>query len=219
VLGLYRLPLRGGPLFVGWLAGMFSGTSFFVWAGLKPVLAIPAVGAIYIAIISLALNLLISLGGSMFRKMVTWTFFAAPASSPLHPKITLHSGPTRLKGWTPATVKRKRDRRPQWNRWLTKGWEVSSRDRHLSRMTIGWRYALPPIWHVFRAALLPTRKSHIDLKPEFRCAVEWRWLGSFCVFEVVKIQTSITEFFPDPVIRDHRPIVEFLAAGRYNPIG
>ncbi len=71
VLGLYRLPLRGGPLFVGWLAGMFSGTSFFVWAGLKPVLAIPVVGAIYIAIISLALNLLISLGGSMFRKKVT----------------------------------------------------------------------------------------------------------------------------------------------------
>jgi solute:Na+ symporter, SSS family len=71
VLGLYRFPLRGGPLFVGWLAGMFSGTSFFVWAGLKPVLAIPVVGAIYIAIISLALNLLISLGGSMFRKKVT----------------------------------------------------------------------------------------------------------------------------------------------------
>jgi hypothetical protein len=50
---------------------MFSGTSFFVWAGLKPVLTIPVVGAIDIVIISLALNLLISLGGSMFRKKVT----------------------------------------------------------------------------------------------------------------------------------------------------
>jgi hypothetical protein len=35
------------------------------WAGLKPILAIPMVGAIYIAIVSLALNLLISLGGSL----------------------------------------------------------------------------------------------------------------------------------------------------------
>jgi solute:Na+ symporter, SSS family len=68
VLGLYRLPLRGGPLFIGWLVGMFSGTSFFIWSGLKPVLAIPGVGALYIAIIALALNLAISLGGSMFQK-------------------------------------------------------------------------------------------------------------------------------------------------------
>jgi hypothetical protein len=39
------------------------------------------------------------------------------------------------------------------------------------------------------------------------------------VLKWVKIQTSITGFFPDPVISDHPPIVEFLRAGRYNPMG
>ena len=38
-------------------------------------------------------------------------------------------------------------------------------------------------------------------------------------FEVGEIQTSITGFSPNPVISDHRPNVEFLGAGRYNPIG
>jgi SSS family solute:Na+ symporter len=68
VLGLYHVPLRGGPLFVGWVAGVVSGTWFFVSAGLKPVLPIEGVGAIYIAIIALALNLVISFGGSMVQK-------------------------------------------------------------------------------------------------------------------------------------------------------
>jgi SSS family solute:Na+ symporter len=68
VLGLYRVPLRGGPLFVGWLSGMVSGTCFFLSAGLKPVVLIPGIGAIYIAIVALALNLGISLGGSMIHK-------------------------------------------------------------------------------------------------------------------------------------------------------
>jgi SSS family solute:Na+ symporter len=69
VLGLYRVSLRGGPLFLGWLAGMISGTWFFVLAGLKPVLSVPGLGAIYIAIIALALNLAISFSGSvLFRK-------------------------------------------------------------------------------------------------------------------------------------------------------
>jgi solute:Na+ symporter, SSS family len=67
VLGLYRVPLRGGPLFVGWIVGMISGTWLFVLAGLKPVLSIAGVGAIYIAIIALALNLLISSCGSVVR--------------------------------------------------------------------------------------------------------------------------------------------------------
>jgi SSS family solute:Na+ symporter len=68
VLGLYRTPLRGGPLFVGWVVGMISGTWFFVLTGLKPVLPIEGVGAIYIAIIALALNLVISFGGSLLQK-------------------------------------------------------------------------------------------------------------------------------------------------------
>jgi SSS family solute:Na+ symporter len=68
ILGLYRVPLRGGPLFVGWLVGMISGTWLFVWAGLKPVLPIEGLGAIYIAIVALVLNLVISLGGSIMRK-------------------------------------------------------------------------------------------------------------------------------------------------------
>jgi SSS family solute:Na+ symporter len=68
VLGLYRVPLRGGSLFFGWLVGMISGTLFFVLAGLKPVLAIQGVGAIYIAIVSLVLNLVVSLGGSVLQK-------------------------------------------------------------------------------------------------------------------------------------------------------
>jgi solute:Na+ symporter, SSS family len=60
VFGLYRAPLRGGPLFIGWAAGMISGTWLFVAAGLKPVFPIVGLGSIYIAIIALALNLLIS---------------------------------------------------------------------------------------------------------------------------------------------------------------
>ncbi len=68
VLGLYRVPLRGGPLFVGWVAGMISGTWLFVLAGLKPVVSIQWVGAIYIAIIALALNLAIGFGGSLLQK-------------------------------------------------------------------------------------------------------------------------------------------------------
>src|SRR6202047_3261148 len=69
VLGLYRAPLRGGPLFVGWIVGMITGTWLFVLAGLKPVLSVPGVGAVYIAVIALALNLVISLGGSLVQKL------------------------------------------------------------------------------------------------------------------------------------------------------
>jgi hypothetical protein len=47
--------------------GMITGTWLFVLAGLKPVLPIAGVGAIYIAIIALALNLLISSCGSVVR--------------------------------------------------------------------------------------------------------------------------------------------------------
>jgi solute:Na+ symporter, SSS family len=65
VLGLYRIPLFAGPLFVGWIAGILSGTWFFLIAGLKPVLSVQGIGAIYIAVIALGLNLVISLGGSM----------------------------------------------------------------------------------------------------------------------------------------------------------
>jgi solute:Na+ symporter, SSS family len=68
VLGLYRARLRGGPLFIGWAAGMISGTWLFVAAGLKPVFPIAGLGSIYIAIIALALNLLISFGGSLVRQ-------------------------------------------------------------------------------------------------------------------------------------------------------
>ena len=68
VLGLYRAPLRGGPLFVGWLVGMISGTWFFVWAGLRPVLPIGGIGTVYIAIIALALNFGISFAGSLVLK-------------------------------------------------------------------------------------------------------------------------------------------------------
>jgi solute:Na+ symporter, SSS family len=68
VLGLYRVPLRGGPLFLGWLTGMVSGTWFFVLAGLKPILPVWGVGALYIALIALILNLVVSLGGSLVQR-------------------------------------------------------------------------------------------------------------------------------------------------------
>lgn len=67
-LGLYGIPLSAGPLFVGWLAGIISGTWFFLMAGFKPVLPIQGIGAIYIAVIALGVNLLISLGGSLLIK-------------------------------------------------------------------------------------------------------------------------------------------------------
>jgi solute:Na+ symporter, SSS family len=70
VFGLYRAPLRGGPLFIGWAAGMISGTWLFVAAGLKPVFPIAGLGSIYIALIALVLNLLISFGGSLGRPKV-----------------------------------------------------------------------------------------------------------------------------------------------------
>jgi hypothetical protein len=44
---------------------MISGTLFFLSAGLKPVMPIQGVGAIYIAIVALTLNLVISFGGSL----------------------------------------------------------------------------------------------------------------------------------------------------------
>jgi hypothetical protein len=47
---------------------MISGTWFFVLTGLKPVLPIEGIGAIYIAILALALNLVISLGASIVQK-------------------------------------------------------------------------------------------------------------------------------------------------------
>ncbi len=68
VLGLYRIPLSGRPLFLGWLVGMIAGTWCFVSAGLKPVLAIQIFGgsyAVYIGVLSLALNLVISLSGTI----------------------------------------------------------------------------------------------------------------------------------------------------------
>ncbi len=65
VLGLYRVPLRGGPLFIGWLVGMLTGTWFFVATGLKPVVPIPGIGGVYIAIVALVLNLVISFAGSL----------------------------------------------------------------------------------------------------------------------------------------------------------
>jgi solute:Na+ symporter, SSS family len=69
VLGLYRLPLHARPLFLGWLVGMMVGTWSFVLAGLKPVLSIQVAGGsygIYIGVLALAVNLIISLGGSKF---------------------------------------------------------------------------------------------------------------------------------------------------------
>jgi solute:Na+ symporter, SSS family len=68
VFGLYRAPLRGGPLFIGWATGMISGTWLFVAAGLKPVFPIAGLGSVYIAIIALAVNILISFGGSLVRQ-------------------------------------------------------------------------------------------------------------------------------------------------------
>jgi SSS family solute:Na+ symporter len=66
VFGLYRTPLRGWPLFIGWLVGMIIGTWCFLIAGLKPVVPVPGVGLIYIAIVALALNLAVGFGGSIF---------------------------------------------------------------------------------------------------------------------------------------------------------
>jgi SSS family solute:Na+ symporter len=67
VLGLYRMPLRGQPLFLGWTAGMVVGTSLFILAGLKPVISIPLFGgtyAIYVGVLALVVNLILSLGAS-----------------------------------------------------------------------------------------------------------------------------------------------------------
>ncbi len=65
VLGLYQAPLHGGSFFWGWAVGIISGTGFFLFAGLKPVLPVVGVGTIYIAIIALVLNLVVSFAGSI----------------------------------------------------------------------------------------------------------------------------------------------------------
>ena len=67
MLGLYRMPLYGRPLFLGWVAGMIVGTWSFVLAGLKPVLPIQLLGgryAIYVGVLALVVNLVIGLAGS-----------------------------------------------------------------------------------------------------------------------------------------------------------
>jgi SSS family solute:Na+ symporter len=69
VLGLYRTRLHHTPLLVGWVAGMLVGSWLFVAANLKPVFVFH-LGAqtwpIYSGLIALAVNLLISFGGSLF---------------------------------------------------------------------------------------------------------------------------------------------------------
>jgi solute:Na+ symporter, SSS family len=68
VLGLYRWPVRGSALLLGWFAGIAFGICFFVLAGLKPVFAIRAFGsvfAVYSGILALVINLAVCLSSSL----------------------------------------------------------------------------------------------------------------------------------------------------------
>jgi solute:Na+ symporter, SSS family len=68
VLGLYRAPLSGSALLLGWFVGMAVGISLFVLAGLKPVFAIHApwgVFPVYIGILALVVNLAVAFSGSL----------------------------------------------------------------------------------------------------------------------------------------------------------
>ncbi|HYY27035.1 MAG TPA: sodium:solute symporter family protein [Chthoniobacterales bacterium] len=65
VFGLYRTSLRGGPLFLGWLVGMIGGTWCFALTDFKPVIQIGGVGAVYIAVVALVLNLVVCFSGSI----------------------------------------------------------------------------------------------------------------------------------------------------------
>jgi SSS family solute:Na+ symporter len=65
VLGLYRSPVRGNALLVGWIAGTVIGIWLFVVSGLKPVFAMPVFGSVYpvyVGILALLINFAVSFG-------------------------------------------------------------------------------------------------------------------------------------------------------------
>jgi len=67
-LGLYRFPLKGDALLLGWFVGTVVGIWLFVSAGLKPVFAIHAFGnvfGVYTGILALIGNLVFCFGGSL----------------------------------------------------------------------------------------------------------------------------------------------------------
>ena len=68
VLGLYRVPLRGGPLFLGWLVWHDQRNLVFRAGRSETGLANCRAWRVYIAIIALALNLVVSFGGSLLQK-------------------------------------------------------------------------------------------------------------------------------------------------------
>lgn len=67
VFGLYRSRLHAGPLLLGWLIGLTLGTWLSIAAGMKPLIPINLFGGtytVYIGLIALAVNLIISFTGS-----------------------------------------------------------------------------------------------------------------------------------------------------------
>jgi SSS family solute:Na+ symporter len=73
VCGLYKNRLRATPLLLGWLTGIVLGTWLAVAMGTKPTIPIHFLGAtytIYIGIIALAVNLIVSCSFSLSTKRV-----------------------------------------------------------------------------------------------------------------------------------------------------
>jgi len=83
VLGLYRSPLRGNTLFLGWLAGMALGIWLFMLAGLKPVYSVHSFGnvfAVYIGVLALITNFVVCFGGSLLSLLLTNRGFSLASS-------------------------------------------------------------------------------------------------------------------------------------------
>jgi solute:Na+ symporter, SSS family len=64
VFGLFTRWFRPLPLLAGWAVGMMLGTTLSWLQGVKPVYALPGIGAVYIGLIALVVNIVIAVIGT-----------------------------------------------------------------------------------------------------------------------------------------------------------
>jgi SSS family solute:Na+ symporter len=65
VFGLFTRWFRPLPLLAGWAGGMALGTTLSWMQGVKPVFVVPGIGALYIGLIALAVNIVVAALGTL----------------------------------------------------------------------------------------------------------------------------------------------------------